>query len=318
MPYLGSKPVNNFVSFAKQDITGNGGTSYSLDYPVTGPNDIEVFVNNVRQEPVEAYTTAGQTLTLAGAVTASDDVYVIFRGRALQTVTPPDASVDVAKLNTASVDGRYVNKSGDNMTGDLSVSSATGAFLFLEGPSSGDFATGVTLRNGGTIESSWYVNPTHDTTFLSRNQFNIRTNNAERMRIDNAGRVTMPYQPAFRAFSSTGSYGTTGVDIPFSSTTFNVGSHYNTSNGRFTAPVTGKYFVAWSTSSYGAASFSLDLHVNGTRFSFSEQNNSLTYFVSGQGQLVHLNANDYITLRLRFGTINLAGQNTNFQAFFIG
>jgi len=84
MAYLGNKPVNNFVSFAKQDITGNGGTSYSLDYPVTSANDIELFINNVRQEPTEAYSCSGSTLTLTEAVTSTDDVYVIFRGRALQ------------------------------------------------------------------------------------------------------------------------------------------------------------------------------------------------------------------------------------------
>jgi hypothetical protein len=92
MAYLGNKPVNNFVSFAKQDITGNGGTSYSLDYPVTGANDIELFINNVRQEPIEAYSCAGSTLTLTGAVSSTDDVYVIFRGRALQTAQHPSDS----------------------------------------------------------------------------------------------------------------------------------------------------------------------------------------------------------------------------------
>jgi len=103
MPYLGNKPVNNFVSFAKQNITGNGGTSYSLDYPVTGANDIELFINNVRQEPTEAYSCSGSTLTLTEAVSSTDDVYIIFRGRALGTSGVPDDAVGTAQLQNNSV-----------------------------------------------------------------------------------------------------------------------------------------------------------------------------------------------------------------------
>jgi hypothetical protein len=103
MPYLGNKPVNNFVSFAKQNITGNGGTSYSLDHAVTNANDIELFINNVRQEPTEAYSASGATLTLTGAISSTDDVYVIFRGRALGTSGVPDDAVGTSQLQNNSV-----------------------------------------------------------------------------------------------------------------------------------------------------------------------------------------------------------------------
>ncbi len=140
----------------------------------------------------------------------------------------------------------------------------------------------------------------------------------ERLRVNNAGQVTMPYQPAFRAYSSAGSYSTTNTDIAFPTADFNVGNCYNTSNGRFTAPVAGVYHIIWSMSSFGAASCSLDLFVNGSSQQYNEQNNSLTYFVTGQSQLKYLNAGDYATLRLRFGTINLSFPSTNFQAFLVG
>lgn len=82
----------------KQTITGNGGTSYTLDHAVANVNEIEVFVNNVRQEPSVAYTVAGTALTMTGNVASSDDFYVVFQGKALQTVVPPDGSVTSAKL----------------------------------------------------------------------------------------------------------------------------------------------------------------------------------------------------------------------------
>lgn len=82
----------------KQDITGNGGVSYTLTHAVANVNEIEVFVNNVRQEPSVAYTVAGTALTMTGNVASSDDFYVVFQGKALQTVVPPDGSVTSAKL----------------------------------------------------------------------------------------------------------------------------------------------------------------------------------------------------------------------------
>jgi hypothetical protein len=58
---------------------------------------------------------------------------------------------------------------------------------------------------------------------------------------DNAGRVTMPNQPAFMARPSLDNwFGTVGT-LPFNITDLNKGSHYNTSLHRFTAPITGLY-----------------------------------------------------------------------------
>lgn len=69
------------------------------------------------------------------------------------------------------------------------------------------------------------------------------TNNTERMRIDSAGRVTMPYQPSFRAYNFVPISASTGI-IVWQTTAHNVGNHYNTSNGAFTAPVNGTYHFA--------------------------------------------------------------------------
>lgn len=98
MGYVGNQTSNSYTSITKQSITGNGGTSYTLDHAVANANEIEVFVNNVRQEPAVAYTVSGNTLTMTGNVVSTDDFYVIYQGKALQTVVPPDGSVTQAKL----------------------------------------------------------------------------------------------------------------------------------------------------------------------------------------------------------------------------
>ena len=103
MGYIGNQTSNSYTSITKQDITGDGGTGYTLDHAVANAQEIEVFVNNVRQEPAVAYTVSGTTLTMTGNVAASDDFYVVFQGKALQTTVPPDDSVTTARINDGAV-----------------------------------------------------------------------------------------------------------------------------------------------------------------------------------------------------------------------
>jgi len=44
MAYLGSIPAANYKVIRKQTITGNGGTSYTLDYPVGNDQEIMFMV----------------------------------------------------------------------------------------------------------------------------------------------------------------------------------------------------------------------------------------------------------------------------------
>ena len=87
----------------KQTITGNGGASYTLTHSVANAQEIEVFVNNVRQEAGVAYTVSGTALTMTGNVASTDDFYVIYQGKALQTTVPPDDSVTTARINDGAV-----------------------------------------------------------------------------------------------------------------------------------------------------------------------------------------------------------------------
>jgi hypothetical protein len=97
MAYLGNTPALNYISFAKQTFTiVNGQTSYTLDNSVANGLEILLYINNVKQVEGsgEAYTASGNTLTIASALTSgSDEMYCLFIGKAVQTVTPPNNSV---------------------------------------------------------------------------------------------------------------------------------------------------------------------------------------------------------------------------------
>ena len=101
MALLGNPLAKAFSAIPMQSITGNGTAGpYTLNYSAGGDQDIEVFVNNVRQEPGVAYTVAGTSLTMTGNVLSTDDFYVVFQGSAQQTVNPPDSYTTTA-TNTA-------------------------------------------------------------------------------------------------------------------------------------------------------------------------------------------------------------------------
>lgn len=84
--------------------------------------------------------------------------------------------------------------------------------------------------------------------------------------VDSAGRVTTPLQPFFYARKTTGGTIASGTIVEFNGVTTNIGSHYNSSTYRFTAPINGVYsFTAkvWLSKNGGSyADFSP--RVNGT------------------------------------------------------
>lgn len=93
MPFIGSQPALSYTSFAKQDFSTSATTSYTLDNPVANANELALFINFVRQEPTTAYSASGTTLTLTEATSSSDDMYCVYLGKAVQTVTPANNSV---------------------------------------------------------------------------------------------------------------------------------------------------------------------------------------------------------------------------------
>ena len=101
MPFIGNQPALSYTSFAKQDFTTSATTAYTLSQPVANENEIALFINFVRQEPTTAYTASGTSLTLTSATSASDDMYCVFLGKAVQTVNPPNSSVGTSQLDSS-------------------------------------------------------------------------------------------------------------------------------------------------------------------------------------------------------------------------
>lgn len=125
----------------------------------------------------------------------------------------------------------------------------------------------------------------------------LTTNNTERVRIDSNGYVTMPYQPAFNVYKG-GSAANNNAIILFDNVRFNTGNCYNTSTGRFTAPITGKYQFNVINNMGTANQADTLLRVNGTNIIGVEHDPATggTAYWLGLSipVLLQLNAGDYV------------------------
>ena len=113
MPFIGKSPTAGFASIVKDDLTPNGSTTaFTLSKQVANANDIAVFVGNVRQEPTDAYTVNGTTLTMSEAVASGLNFYVLhIAGTHESSVVPADNTISTAKIVNDAITGAKIASS---------------------------------------------------------------------------------------------------------------------------------------------------------------------------------------------------------------
>ena len=91
MPHIGTPPVAGFKTTTKQSFSGdNSTTAFTLNRASSTATDLEVFVDNIQQEPTTAYSVSGTTLTFTEAPpTGTNNVYVVNRGGDQNGTLPP-------------------------------------------------------------------------------------------------------------------------------------------------------------------------------------------------------------------------------------
>ena len=125
MAYIGKAPNTAIVNQAtSQSFSGNGSTTFTLNRSVNRGEDLEVFVENVQQEPGagKSYTASGTTLTFdAAPPNGTNNIYVIYRGEA--TINPRlehDANAALA-ATTGTFSGAVNFGAGATVTGNLTA-----------------------------------------------------------------------------------------------------------------------------------------------------------------------------------------------------
>jgi len=127
MAYLGASPLASFASPSKDTFSGNNSTTaFTMGQSVSDPNAIEVFVDNVRQEPTSAYTVNGTTLTFTGTpATGSNNIYVIHKQGVIGNGLLPTAGRDSDRVGSLTVDGTSTLTGNVTAGGNISATSGS-------------------------------------------------------------------------------------------------------------------------------------------------------------------------------------------------
>jgi len=128
MAYLGTPidTTNQFQSLQGKRFSGNGSaTAFTLDVAPSSTLDIEVFVENVRQDPNSAYSLSGTTLTFAAAPpNGTNNIYVVHQAKAVGTITAGAGTVNADSFDNTVISGHDALASEPADTDEFLVSDA--------------------------------------------------------------------------------------------------------------------------------------------------------------------------------------------------
>lgn len=193
----------------------------------------------------------------------------------------------------------------------LDYNASNAAVMSIKNSSASGYSGAHILNNSGQVMGHWgYANGSTggaltDTVYFGSTASKtvaFTTADTIRMAINPSGYVTRPFQPAFMAYSGGVSIsGGTWQLISNSITTeaYDIGSNY--SGGRFTAPVSGRYyffFGGWTTINSNGERYAVSFVVNsGSTYYISGGNYCITDSPLSGATIVHnLNAGDYVEL----------------------
>ena len=214
--------ANHLVLLGNTSGTGNAGitiasgtSSYGNIYFADGTSGADAYRGHI------AYNHNGNTMRFA--TNGSEKVRILSSG-----------FVNIGNgYLTNSNSGLHVGRSSGGTAAGESVLAAT-----LGNGSTMNNAV-FTVKNAGDRGSQGHASGSP----LAKFEFN----NGTAFEVNKNGQVTTPYQPAFMAKLSAATGQNFNGTLIFNSVNHNIGNHYNSSNGRFTAPVAGRYLFNWYT-----------------------------------------------------------------------
>ena len=296
----GTRRVYTYTATASQ-------STFSAVYNV---GQVDVYQNGILLQPSDYTASTGTTIVLGTAAALNDEITITCHNTfsVADTVTASQGgtfSGDVVastrlQVGDSSITNAYGNNASLGYVADFQGSTGNQTFISIAVPSASSLGdNGVIIGEDAT-----------DTYITQRGNKNIKlaTQDLTRINIDGSGRVTMPYQPFIEcvgSLSSTNTYSAGSVVSHWQDRTTPVG--ITRSGGRFTVPVSGKYYFGFTLYSYVTASghYRIHLAINGNNHSLTQLEISSSSMIDSQydhtvmdSHILNLSANDYVEIKV--------------------
>jgi hypothetical protein len=167
MAFIGNTNTTQAFTPAVDFFSGNASTTaFTLSRPVASVAQVQAVVNNVAQNPSDAFTVSGNTITFTSAPSSgTNNIYVYYTSPITQVIAPSQGTVGTTQLQNG-----------------LTVNFADGSAAAPSITNDGDTNTGIFFPAADTIA--------------------FAEGGAEAMRIDSSGNVGIGQSSITQAFSN--------------------------------------------------------------------------------------------------------------------
>jgi hypothetical protein len=163
MAFIGNTNTTQAFTPAIDYFSGNASTTaFTLSRPVASVAQVQAVVNNVAQNPSDAFTVSGNTITFTSAPSSgTNNIYVYYTSPITQVIAPSQGTVGTTQLQGGLTvnfaDGTAaapsITNDGDTNTGIFfpaadTIAFAEGGAEIARFDSSGNFLVGTTSNTG--------------------------------------------------------------------------------------------------------------------------------------------------------------------------
>jgi len=350
--YIGSTPVPQATQHRESFTATEGQTSFATAGYT--PQFVDVYLNGSHLSPADFTATNGSDVVLGVAASADDVCDIIsyspfevagatftgtttFSGGFDSNDASSVIAADGASDNAFVLDVRNQEATAGRSLGlriDAGSNTADSALLINDFNASNNL---FRVKGSGAVEHiagtaalpsiTKFGDTNTGILFPAADTIGFSTAGTERMRIDAAGIITKPLQPAFFAVPASEQSNiaiNAQTTVVFGTERFDVGGNF--ASNTFTAPVTGKYMLsvslridnvdkdyAYMQTQIIVSNRTIDFIISPSSFA-----GDVTYFTTAVNGIVDMDANDTAFIRIYIPNDGQAQMDVNPESYFSG